>query len=63
MERNTVTTIDKLEIGDRFYKVGDKKKDVYTKVGITTMQKDGERYPMFLNPARQIVFIRHKTEA
>lgn len=69
MERNTVTTVDKLNLGDRFYCLSDKKKQPYTvvesKYKITKYQtykhralKDGERHPVFLNATKQVVFLR-----
>lgn len=73
MERNTITTIDKLEIGDRFYKLNDKKKVCWTVVEAekkTTYfrtyrffaMKDGENFPTPTNKDTQLVFLRHKIE-
>jgi hypothetical protein len=70
MERNTATTIDKLLTGDRFYKAGDKNKEVYTvwdgKTKRTKWQtykyhalKDGEKYPVAIKATTQIIFLRH----
>jgi hypothetical protein len=71
MERNTKTTMYHLQIGDRFYKVNDKKKIVYTKVESETKRthfqtykhfalKDGERFPDAIKSTTEVIFLRHK---
>jgi len=66
-----LTTIDQLQIGDRFYKANDKKKHPYTltecdakKTFFRTYKyfatKDGERNPMPLVSTTQVVFLRSK---
>ena len=70
MERNTITTIDKLEFGDRFYKASDKTRKVYTKVPVRPLKnkyrtlqygalKDGEKFPNHMTVEIQLVFLRH----
>lgn len=70
MERNTVTTMYHLKIGDRFYKCSDKKKTVWTKVEAETKQThfqtykhfgilDGEKYPVAFKSDTQVIFLRH----
>lgn len=44
MERNTLTTIDKLQVGDRFYKANDKKKEVWEVVEHETKQTHFQTY-------------------
>lgn len=72
MERNTITTIDKLLIGDRFYKKTDRTKTVYTKVSVKPMAnkyrvltygalKDGERHPNHMSTDTLLVFLRNTT--
>ncbi len=71
MERNTATTVEKLLIGDRFYKCTDKKKEVYTMVEGETKKtyfrtyrffalKDKALHPIAINKDTAIVFLRHK---
>lgn len=65
MERNAVTTIDKLQTGDRFYKTNDKNKTVFTKVdyGLNKEKyfavKDGLHWPDPINKTTPVVFLRH----
>lgn len=72
MERLTVTTIDKLQVGDRFYKAADRQKAVWTKVQhdvkITNFQtykyfalKDGSRHPEAISKTTSLIFLKHKT--
>lgn len=75
MERNTVTTIDKLQFGDRFYKANDNKKTVFEKVEHKTLQTNFQTYrfwafnttlpsrlqcPEALKRETSIVFLRSK---
>jgi len=73
MERNTQTTVYHLQIGDRFYKVNDKKKWVYEMVEGEVKQthfqtykhfalKDGERYPDAIKSITEVIFLRHKEQ-
>jgi hypothetical protein len=70
MERNTVTTIDVLQMGDRFYKAGNAKKEMYTVVKVKPLKnkyfilvygalKDGEKYPVHIKKETKLVFVRH----
>lgn len=70
MEKNTKTTIENLQIGDRFYKANDRHKTMFTKVQheskVTHYQtyqhwalKDAERYPLAMKADTQVVFLRH----
>ena len=70
MERNTVATIRELEIGDRFYKSGDKNKVVYEKVDHEATQTHFQTYSNFATTASdpfpkafkghtKVVFLRH----
>lgn len=74
MERNKLTTVDQLQIGDRFYKAGDQKKKVWTKVHnqakVTNYQTynhwgvpDGEKWPQALKGNSPVVFLRSATES
>jgi hypothetical protein len=74
MERNTPTTIGELQIGDRFYKCSDKKKQVWEKVESEVKQthfqtyrhfakQPGMRFPQPMNKATAVIFLRHKEEA
>lgn len=69
MERNTTTTISHLQIGDRFYKISDRNKSVWTKVEgkvvITKYQtykhwaiKDGERHADMFKSDTAVIFLR-----
>lgn len=71
MERNTITTAGQLKIGDRFYRVNDKKKIVWEKVPsdikITHFQTykhfastPGMKFPQAINKDTKVVFLRHK---
>lgn len=73
MEKNTLTTVDKLQIGDRFYKAGDRKKELWTKVEaqkkVTYFQtyvhwakKDKEVHPQALKANSPVIFLRHALE-
>lgn len=44
MERNTITTMRELKIGDRFYKAADKKKTVYERVEHETTKTKYQTY-------------------
>lgn len=70
MERHTVTTIDKLISGDRFYKASDKKKQAWQvvpgEVKKTHFQtyrffakRDTDKHPTPINKSTPIVFLRH----
>lgn len=70
MERNTVTTIDQLRVGDRFYKQSDRKKIVWEKVFHATKKthfmtyrffakQDGMLYPEPIKKSTQLIFLRH----
>lgn len=70
MERNTLTTIKEVQIGDRFYKVGDPKKTLYTlteaepqKTFFQTYKhfavKDGEKHKQAFKAFTQVVFLRN----
>jgi hypothetical protein len=72
MERLTSTTVDKLCIGDRFYKAKDKAKQVWTLVPskkvVTKYRtysysalKDGTKHSEFVNADTQVIFLRHET--
>lgn len=64
MKRNEVTTLDKLQIGDRFYKSGDAKKTVWTlkqpskNLNQYDVMKDGETYPRPMKGNAPVVFLR-----
>jgi hypothetical protein len=71
MERLTSTTVDKLCIGDRFYKSKDKSKQVWTLVPskklVTKYRiysysalKDGTKHAEFVNAETQVIFLRHE---
>ena len=64
MEKKTLTTLDKLNDGDRFYKAGDQKKQVWTKNQsidhqISYVTKDKERYPQKMKLNAPVVFLRN----
>lgn len=70
MERNTKTTIDKLAIGDRFYKASDKNKTVLQKVAHAPFQtkhyrytnwaiKDNERHADKMRHDTEVIFLRN----
>ncbi len=75
MERNTVTTIDQLQVGDRFYKANDKNKRMFQKVKagsngekyVRTRYKtyshfakaDKELHPVMIERTTAVVFIRN----
>lgn len=70
MERNTMTTVDKLRIGDRFYRASDKNKTMWTKVEAPVKKtffqtyrhharKDGDKYAIDVRSDLQVVFMRH----
>lgn len=71
MERNTLTTIDKLNVGDRFYKVKDKNKTVWEKVAHEIKQTNYQTYSQFATKGKdphtyafrkdaQVIFLRSK---
>lgn len=73
MERNTITTIDNLQLGDRFYKVADSKKELFTKVHVKPLKnkytclkhgaiKDGEKFPVHFKTDTKLVFLRSTVE-
>lgn len=70
MERNTKTTIDKLAIGDRFYKQNDRNKAIHEKIDRAPFKtkhytytnwamKDGERHPEKMRHDTAVVFLRN----
>ena len=73
MLRNTQTTIDKLQPGDRFYKSSDKKKQLWTVVEsdkkttyLLTHKfyglKDGQRHPEPISTNTLLIFLKNKTD-
>lgn len=73
MQRNTRTTIEALKEGDRFYKLCDRAKEVWTKVPSAAKQtgyqtykhfalKDGDhpKYPQAFKNDTPVVFLRRK---
>lgn len=71
MERNTVTILSKLQIGDRFYKTADPKRKVYTKVEGEVVKTyfqtykhygkaDNERFPVMMKGNTSVIFLRSK---
>jgi len=73
MQRNTRTTIEALEEGDRFYRLGDRGKEVWMKVESAAKQtgyqtykhfalKDGgnPKYPQAFKNDTPVVFLRRK---
>jgi hypothetical protein len=74
MQKGTVTKVNRLNIGDRFYKLKDKKKAVYEMVpgeikrtAFKTYgywcQADGDRYPKAINGKTEVVYLRHNENA
>jgi hypothetical protein len=72
MERNTKTAIYNLQIGDRFFKLNDKKKEVWEKVGHHIKQtkyqtysnfakRDYERFASAFKSDTEVIFLRHKS--
>lgn len=70
MEKYTRTTIDQLRIGDRFYRLGDKRKQEWTKVIHKSNRfqlqshtnwalKDACRYPLAMDTTTEVIFLRH----
>lgn len=70
MERNTLTTVKKLTIGDRFYKAGDKNKTLHTVVESTPLKtffttykyfaiRDSDKLKVAFKPDTQVIFIRN----
>lgn len=68
MERNTITTVGELHIGDRFYKASDKKRVVWEKVESEIKRTyyqtykhfaitPGERFPVAMNKDSKVVFL------
>lgn len=71
MQRNKLTTLDQLAIGDRFHKAGDKKKEVWTVLQIQEQRhkaatyeviRDKERHSDTMTGNKSVVFLRHATE-
>jgi hypothetical protein len=71
MEPKTVCKITQLQIGDRFYKVGDSKKVMYSKVEVKEKRnkyfvlkhaglQDGFKNPHYFLDNTTVVFMRHK---
>ena len=52
MNRNTVTMISELKIGDRFYKAGDKNKTVFQKVDHKSKRTQWQTYTQFAIEAK-----------
>ena len=74
MKSKQLTTVDQLQIGDRFYKAGDQKKKVWTKVHHETKVRnyqtykhwglpDGEKWPQALKGNSPVVFLRSAMES
>lgn len=74
MERNTITKVNRLNYGDRFYKVKDKKKKVFELIPgerKTTAfrsygffgKADDELHPRPLDGKTDVVFLRHNEAA
>lgn len=71
MERGTLTTIHELKTGARFYKKGDKAKQVFEHTGkydgikagqkwyYVDCQKNGEKYPVKLKSDTAVIFLRY----
>jgi hypothetical protein len=73
MERNTLTSMGQLKIGDRFYLKSDRKKTVWEKVEsevkVTNYQTykhfaqlPGMNYPQPMNRNTVVIFLRHKED-
>jgi hypothetical protein len=73
MERNTQTTICELQIGDRFYRTGDKNKVVWEIVESDLLKthfqtykhfaiQAGMKFPQPMKKHTAVIFLRHKTE-
>ncbi len=66
MERNTKTTLDQLTPGDRFYKAGDSKKELWTKTldegksKSFTALKDGQKFAELVRGDLEVIFLRHE---
>jgi hypothetical protein len=69
LPKNKLTTIDSLEIGDRFFLASDKKKITWSKVQeakkVTQFQtytnwglKDGHNLPLAMKKETKVVFLR-----
>lgn len=69
MERNTITKINALKVGDRFYKLHDRKKTVWTKTDHAPKKTnyytytnfantDDKMYPEPFKHDTQVVFLR-----
>lgn len=70
MERNTRTTVGKLAIGDRFYKVNDKNRTVLQKIEHAPFQTkhykytnwaiaDGDRHADKMKHDTEVIFLRN----
>jgi hypothetical protein len=51
MTRNQLTTAGSLQVGDRFYKLGDKKKEVFQMIAHEAKQTHFRTYKLFCCPA------------
>lgn len=51
MNRNELTTAENLKIGDRFYKLGDKKKEVFEMIAHEAKATHFRTYKLFCCPA------------
>lgn len=65
MERNTLTSIENLKIGDRFYKALDKKKEVWEYISYSNKKyhckRDNELHPTPFSGLMAVRFLRHAT--
>ena len=75
MDRNTPTTVDQLQTGDRFFKAADKKREMWTMLPVLVKpkktfyktykyqaNKDGAPHPDYMNGNTKVIFIRHAEE-
>lgn len=73
MNRNTLTTVMALSVGDRFYKLTDRNKMVLMKVDAPVKKteyrtyrhfckSDSDRWPVAINGDTKVVFLRHQNE-
>lgn len=62
MERNSLTTFRELQIGDRFYKLSDKKKKVWEVYMEGKAMGDQDVYGVAFKPETEIIFLRNKNE-
>lgn len=68
MKRNQLTTLEKLQFGDRFHKAGDQKKAVWTLIRQADhtqywVIKDMEKYEQKMKGNAPVVFLRSVMES